>query len=179
VQSDPLGLGGGLSTYAYALSNSLSLADRFGLFAGDGHSLITKQALNGEKCIDVDRLAKLTQDVDSQPGSQKAANSYKHAMRDGTSGQSAAQAEQLYNSFIESELSKCNLEGLANAMHAVQDSAAAGHKGFQPWDGGPLPSFGYFLRDMIHPGDAEWEDAKDKSRQLLERFKRKCPCSCK
>ena len=172
-----MGLLAGLNTYSYVNGSPLNQADVYGLFAGDGHSMITKDALGNDNCVDVDDLAMRTQNVDYAHGSQSPENAYRHAMRNGVSGQSVADAQRQYNAFIDSELNKCTLDGLANAMHAVQDSAASGHKGFQKWNGG-MPSASHLHGDFL-PGDGEWQDAVQKTKQLMDRFKRRCGCSCK
>jgi hypothetical protein len=139
--------------------------------------MITRDALAGEKCVDIDELAKRTQDVDAKRGSQNPNNSHWHAMTNGRNGESPADAERKYNNYVDSELGKCTLDGLANALHAVQDSAASGHKGFQRWNGGS-PS-GSHMKGDFFPKPADWDDGKQKTRDLMDRYKRRCGCSCK
>ena len=176
IQSDPFGLLAGQNTYWYANASPVTWADAFGLYAGDGHSNMTRDALQGEKCIDVDDLAMRTQNVDYEHGSQRPENAYKHAMRNGASGQSAADAQRQYNDYVATQLSKCTLDGLAHALHAVQDSTASGHAGFQPWDGG-VPSPAHMKGDFA-PSNANWEAGKQKTRDLIDQYKKKCGCTC-
>lgn len=177
VQSDPIGLLGGLNTFGYVYGSPLNRVDVYGLFAGDNHSMITKEALGNDNCVDVDDLAMRTQNKDYEPGSQSPENAYRHAMRNGVTGESIADARRKYNAFVDSELSKCTLDGFANALHDVQDSAASGHKDFPQWFGG-LPSASHLKGDFV-PEDAEWQDAVQKTKQLMDRYKRRCGCACK
>jgi hypothetical protein len=69
------------------------------------------------------------------------------------------------------------MKGLARALHAVQDSAARGHKGFQPWFGG-VPSKEHVAGDA-DPTPDEVTDAVEKSKNVLQRYKEKCTCDKK
>jgi RHS repeat-associated protein len=148
IESDPIGLRGGLNIYGYAGSRPIVRFDRLGLYAGDSHSHMTKDALDGDKCLNVDDLAMRVQNVDAEHGTQRPENSHKHAMRNGTNGESADDAEKKYNNYVNSQLALCTIDGLAHALHAVQDSTAGGHSGFQPRSGG-LPSASHFKDDLF------------------------------
>ena len=145
------------------------------MFAGDAHSLISKEALKGHGSFDADDIARRAQDVDYKNGSQDPENAYMHAMRDGVSGESAEHAREQYDRFIESEIARCTPDGLARALHAAQDSAASGHKDFQPWYGG-MPSRSHLKGDFF-PNGAEWSDAVQKSREVIDRYETRCQCS--
>jgi hypothetical protein len=174
VESDPIGLRGGLNSYGYAGGRPIVRFDRFGLYAGDSHSHMTKDALAGDLCLNVDDLAMRVQDVDAEHGTQRPENSYKHAMRNGANGESADDAESKYNSYVNSQLALCTIDGLAHALHAVQDSTAGGHSGFQRWSGG-LPSASHF-KDDLFPGDQNWDDGKAKTKDAVRKFKLMCGC---
>jgi len=176
VQSDPIGLEGGINTFSYALNQPTRYTDALGLFAGDGHSNMTREALSGDSCIDVEKLARETQDADYAPGSQAPANAHWHAMSDGKTGESAESARAKYEKFVDESLAQCTLPALARALHAVQDSAADGHKGFQPWSGG-LPSRSHAKADFF-PSKESWAEGVQKTKDLIGRHKEKCGC-CK
>jgi hypothetical protein len=56
----------------------------------------------------------------------------------------------------------------------VQDSAARGHKGFQPWSGG-LPGPSHIRGDFL-PNRSEIDDAVKKSKDIIQRYKQSCSC---
>jgi hypothetical protein len=176
LQSDPLGLGSGqISTYGYVAGNPLTNYDPSGLFSFPVHVSITNAALGNDTSFP--GLGLNVAGVDFLPGLQDPVNSYMHAMSDGTTGQSVAQAQALYDQYVNAQLATCTQLGLARALHAVEDSAAEGHSGFHPWEGG-IPSLSHMWGDFF-PSSAAVAEATQKARDVIARFKQQCSCQNK
>jgi RHS repeat-associated protein len=178
VESDLIGLDGGVNTYGYVGANPLTWSDPQGLFQAYPHNHITKDAIaiTGTSCPNLPQAVAL---ADWVTGAQLPKNSYWHAMRDGTNPNDTVEtARDNYQKFVNDQMATCSCEGLARALHAVQDSFAAGHVGFQPWSGGffGIPSPIHFYHDMF-PTDQEWSNAVIASAKLLDRYNNSCP-SC-
>ncbi|WP_457332758.1 RHS repeat-associated core domain-containing protein [Rhizobacter sp. P5_C2] len=175
TQSDPIGLAGGsVSTYTYVNGNPLSYIDPRGLFGYAEHRWITKQALGGDLSSYPDLDADVA-GVDFQEHSQDTDRAFWHHMRDGKTGQSVDEARLLYEQWVDGNIKNCNRQGLARALHAAQDSFAAGHRDFQPWSGG-IPSAKHLRGDVL-PSTATYVRAIEASKTLIERYKAECECS--
>ena len=90
--------------------------------------------------------------------------------------QTVPQAQNLWRNYIEDELKSCTIKGLGHALHAMQDSFAPGHSGFQEWGGG-IPSPEHREGDINPPASA-LRSALGASIDLIERYKKMCPCEC-
>jgi RHS repeat-associated protein len=174
VESDPIGLRGGVNTYVYALADPVDRTDESGLFTPGIHYDITVGAgrAEGISGLRLARLANLVMYADFRPGSQDIESAHQHSMCQ--PGQSPAAGAAATEAYIQSQLQTCTLEGLANAAHALQDGYAGGHGGCQVWGGG-IPSTGHIVQDMF-PGEVMGQ-AQAATTSLLQQYEEMCPCS--
>ena len=115
--------------------------------------------------------------------SQDTANAFWHAMRDGSNGSTdtPGTAKTKFDKYVNDSWKICTCAGLARALHAIQDSFAAGHRGFQPWDGGtpllhlPSANNGYHGG---YPTKKEKADAVKASVDQLKKYNRNCKNQC-
>ena len=91
-------------------------------------------------------------------------------------GLSNAACESIINWYVTSELEKCTWEGLAKAMHAVEDRYAGGHRNLHEYKG-------LFATDMIPHvimdylvTDAEKTEVAHIAMNLIKQWLEKCRC---
>jgi RHS repeat-associated protein len=144
--------------YSYTYNNPLKYIDTNGKWPTPIHNQILANAFPGlsPKELDVLQAASYNTDFKNQYNGkdpQDPSNSFIHAMRDGTTGQSIEEAQALTNEFLcgnegsaMSEqmtyednggkgLSTKALSSMGNALHTIMDSFSPSHTGFQPWSG--------------------------------------------
>jgi uncharacterized protein RhaS with RHS repeats len=173
VESDPIGLDGGLNIFGYVKSKPLTRLDRYGLFASGIHSELAWNAVHKVCPSMTNDVVTWTVKADFVAGSQDPDNSFMHAMRG--PGQSTRDAVEQWGAFIDRSLSKCSAEGLGFALHAAQDFYAKGHSGFQVWDGHITLSH---IWNDLYPGSEELDLAGRRSDDIVKDFQRRCPCVC-
>ena len=96
---------------------------------------------------------------------QRPAFQYRHAMRNGPTGQTVEEAKKLANDYVRDRITEARklekegdhvgaLELLGMALHTLQDSTSPSHIGFQPWGGaGSQTGLGHVLDERTYPGD--------------------------
>jgi hypothetical protein len=154
------------------MGNPLSYTDPFGLMTPKVHNEITTAAIAiaGSPCPNLPAMVAM---ADFLPGSQAPRNAHWHGMRDGTNPNATTEsAERDFKNFVNEQLKSCDCKGLARAMHATQDSFAAGHRGFQSWGGG-IPSPSHAINDG-YPTQYVRDMATNASAEMIRNYNKQC-----
>ena len=100
-----------------------------------------------------------------------------HAMQ-AKEGSSPEEAKALWLQWVRNNMqnatANCDTRSLGSALHAVQDSFASGHAGFQQWAGG-IPTIGHLIGDLA-PTPDQWNQAVAASKALVAKFEQACCC---
>jgi RHS repeat-associated protein len=142
ISEDPAGFAGGQTNlYSYTSNSPTNLNDPTGHYGLEWHFYITYTAAvqagwSPEDALD---LAARTAGVDIGSQDPGAAMANMHAMSGRKPNGKMQNCSQAYNGAqkqFESDLQSSSMEGLAKALHMIQDATAPAHAGFQPWNGG-------------------------------------------
>ncbi len=173
VESDPIGLDGGVNTFAYGLSSPERWADPSGLYIGFWHRTFTESAalMAGMSAVAARELAQAVVDVDAEPGSQDVMNAQVHAMCQ--SGFTKQICQESLDKWIHDELAKCTQAGLAHAIHAGQDSYSDAHRGLHFYSGFFLLSPMHILQDSFPSTDDAIENLTA-TQNLIQQFNQNC-----
>ena len=179
IQSDPIGLKGGISTFSYVNAKPLLQIDRLGLLSSGNHHDYTQQAMDeiGLTCPKLKNLVDLVPAVDVGTQDARFANLHSMTRPDQPSTDAGRDASR---NIINRSLSSCTKLGLATAIHDIQDSTSDAHAGYPFYYGLlQLPYFGikHGLQDYF-PGDAVKQEAIDRTKSALREFLATCPCAC-
>ncbi len=154
VQSDPIGLDGGMNGFTYVNNTPIIAQDMNGLWASKwgfyAHQDANARALPFMGGYEIQQLNAATNFIDSSQF-QDGAHSYMHAMRGlwnnkPNNKQTVGQARTLANSFVRRKFSlawqadnnynwAAALRNFGEALHTLQDSTSPSHRGFQFWSG--------------------------------------------
>jgi RHS repeat-associated protein len=185
VQSDPIGLDGGINTYSYVGARPLQYSDPLGLWVPSMHNRMSREAANLAKCSKrAGELGSATASVDDGrkfPGTQAPENSFWHAMSDGIAGQSPEEASDQYDEYMNTLATSCDIRDIGRRLHALQDSFSPAHRGFKSWRGFRLRDvfglIGHGFRDSF-ASPSTYNRSVDASRSLIEQVRETCPCFC-
>ena len=181
IESDPIGLEGGMNTYSYVAENPLITSDSHGLYIGYWHWQFTYLGgiYAGLTAQQANALADAVEDVDN--GTQSPVDAYMHAMCG--PGLDQATCENMVYEYINHQIDTCTPAGLANAIHAMQDSFASGHSNFNPYHGlfslffeHPVGGFEHLIGDVF-PSSDERNIIPQDTRTMIKAFQHKCGCN--
>ncbi|MGA9672438.1 MAG: RHS repeat-associated core domain-containing protein [Terracidiphilus sp.] len=170
LSEDPSGFAGGINQYVYAHGDPINRKDPSGRYDWWWHAYITYQA-EIAMGYSPDRAwagAQTVANVDFENGSQgKDSNSaHKHSMAGRKSNGNSETCQQAYAGTQQQILNDLANGRADEAMHALQDATAPGHRGYQAWTG---LSLSHMLGDA-YPPQADIDEAINNTELFLSEY---------
>ncbi|WP_251358755.1 RHS repeat-associated core domain-containing protein [Kangiella sp. TOML190] len=157
LQSDPIGLNGGINTYGYVGANPVNFVDPLGLHSTDAHNLIIDVFGRGDNFTSnqISHMQAGSKFADSfWLGNQEPYTSYIHAMTSSTfpdKYKACLETKKYiegklknYEKFLKQGNEFRAYHSLGQALHPVMDNTSPAHVGFQPWNNSQIPRHGDF-----------------------------------
>ncbi|MCX6041007.1 MAG: hypothetical protein NTV69_07725 [Caldilinea sp.] len=148
IESDPIGLAGGASTYGYVLGNPLGSRDTNGLWPSIAPFATHQDVIRRNIHVSPELMNNLlwAQEYADSAQFQTGKYAYRHGMRN--KGQSACAAIKQAEEFVRKQLEMAifnrrrgkdaeSLWEFSMALHTLQDSTSPSHIGFQEWGDNP------------------------------------------
>ena len=169
LESDRIGLAGGINLFVYVGGEPIDWFDAVGLWPSQKGAYIHQRAIYliiGNNLPENLRMALINGQVYADSGQfQNGASAFRHAMRNKDTAQSACEARKLANDFVRSQFKKAwdfKKNGLEEAalfelsvgLHLLQDWTSPTHHGFQEWSDNPSSEevFLHTLGELYNPG---------------------------
>jgi RHS repeat-associated protein len=170
VSEDPIGLRGGANLYGYVGGDPVVNRDPLGLYSSDVHFNATYRAARDSGMSFFESIALAWNVVMADVGTQGIPDAYKHSMT--PDGDDPDQARLDRDAYVAAQMC-LGPKGLGNAIHAVQDESARGHR-FKNYDGTVTSQHVY--HDM-YPTQRQWDRIyKDTINLIKQKQTQRCDC---